>query len=174
MIGILLSLPTVMLVVSYAWAVIKAQGLIQGFHITALAISFFILTSPILAYLYVFGLVPGQNKSENRNLEIFFVWIGSLILNIITIKYFPKLYKCSPITKVALETLTTPFTRNSTIAISGCALLYHWLVSKIQNRFLKIWFHTIGIIISGLIFYKIIPAIRDVLIIVFNAGNENF
>lgn len=176
MIGVLLSLPSILLVIFYAWAVINVRGLVQGLHITALAISFFIISSPLLAYMFVFGLFPGKSSTEkdDKHLGIFACWLGSLILHFATISYFPKLYSCSPITKVAFETLTTPLTRNATVTISGVALVYHWLVSCIESRFFKIWFHMIGIIVSGLMFYWIIPLIRDVLIVVFNSGNENF
>jgi hypothetical protein len=173
MVGFLLSLPFALLVAFYAWVMVSVHGLVQGLHVTALAVSFFVIATPLPSYLFVFRLLPGQG-SGGKNLGIFVFWGACLLLNLATMSYFPKLYANWPITKVSLETLRTPITRNATVTISGVSLLYHWFVSRMKSRLFKAWFHTIGIVVSGLMFYWIIPSIRDVLIVVFNSGNENF
>ena len=174
MLATLLSLPIFFLIGFYAWAMISVHGVVQGLHVSALAISFFIITTPLLAQLFVFNCLPRFLTRSFGGLGIFMIWISCMLLNLFTLLHFPKLYANWPITKISFETLMTPFTRNATLAISFGALLYHWIVAKLESRWLKLWFHVVGLVVFNLLFYLIIPAIRDVLIVVFNAGNENF
>ncbi len=172
--GLINLLPLLFIVSFYAWAMISVHGLIQGLHLAALAVSFFVIGTPLASYLFVVGLLPGNISTNGRNLGVFFLWFSFLILNIWTYIYLPKFYNGSVITTILYRVLDTPNIRYSLFSLSGFSLLYHWLVSKLESRFIKLWLHTIGIVISGLLFYLIIPSIREILVLHLNIGTENF
>ncbi len=169
----LVSFFVLLLVFGYTWKLVSVHGLIQGLHLSALAIGFFIVASPLLSYLYVLGLLSGYS-CRSGGMGIFVLWGLSLGLHCLTYTLVPKFYLSSPITKIAYEVLQTPFVRNVTLPLSLGSLFYHWLVSKAGSRALRAWLHFVGFVISVFLMYLIIPSIRDVLIIVFNAGGENF
>lgn len=175
MYGFISLLPLVFVVSFYTWAMISVHGFVQGIHLASLAVSFFVIGTPLPSYLFIVGLLPGNILSKGgRNLGIFVLWIGFLILNVATFYYLPKFYSGSVITTILYRVLDTPNIRFSLLSLSGFSLLYHWLVSKLESRFIKIWLHTVGIVVSGLLFYLIIPAIREILVLHMNIGIENF
>lgn len=172
--GVVNLLPILFLVTFYAWAMISVHGIIHGLHLAALAVSFFVIGTPLPSYLFVVGLLPGHISRQGRHLGIFVMWLAFLILNIVTFQYFPKLYSGSVITSILHRTLATPFTRNALVCLSGVSLVYHWFISKLESRLLRAWFHAVGIIVSALMFYLLIPSIREILVVHMNSGRENF
>lgn len=172
--GVVNLLPILFLVSFYAWAMISVHGVVHGLHLAALAVSFFVIGTPLPSYLFIVGLLPGHISRQGRHLGIFGLWLAFLALNIVTYQYFPKLYSGSVITTILHRALATPFTRNALLSLSGFSLVYHWCISRLESRLLKVWFHTIGVIVSGLLFYLLIPSIREILLVHINSGVDNF
>lgn len=142
-------LPFFVISFSYFWAMSNEYGYLLGFHLTILAISFFILCSPLGSYLYLFGILPGSENKTGLFLTINLTWTTLLLVNLATIFTQPQIYAKAFICKVVYSILTTWPTNILTLTYSFSFLIYHRIISLFAPKMFVAFFHSIGVLASS-------------------------
>jgi len=161
----------------YFWTASTEYGLFQGLHLTGLAFSFFILCSPVASYLYLMGCLPGAFAKRPSFAGTFGLWFFLIFINLCTIYWAPGIYNKSPFYKAIYSVLLTYPVNLLTLGFSGGTLLYHWLVTRLQNH-LYLWkrlLHLLGVSVSAGASYLILSQMHTKLVFyLLDMSNANF
>jgi hypothetical protein len=140
--------------VFYATAMSYLFGLIVGVYISLLTCSFFMLLTPLVAYVAMFSALFSRGNSL-RILQRWMlgVWILLLILNIITLVFFPIVYTKTALTMFLYHMFLVPMAGGVPIAVTGFAALYSWLVAEYTESWLRLLLCVLGALASSFAFH---------------------
>lgn len=138
----------------YATAMSYLFGLIVGVYISLLTCSFFMLLTPLIAYVAMFSALFSRG-SALRILQrwMLCVWAVLLVLNIITLNFFPVVYTKTAITMFLYHMFLVPMAGAVPIAVTGFSAFYSWLVAEYTTSWVRLLLCIVGALISSFAFH---------------------
>ena len=149
------SIPIFLLLFFYAVLMSLEYGALIGVHLSIISFSFFILCTPLVSFLYVVGILPWAHhpKANWSLIRTYLFWILCLIINLISIKFSPKVYSKAFLANVVYSLLTSYPANVLTLSVSFGFLSYQWLVSFISQKSLRYLMYFLGFFLSTALFY---------------------
>lgn len=146
MFHLLRNIPFFLISFFYGLTMVEQYSLLTGIHLTFIAISVFILCTPLPALLYSTGFLPGATEKTPSYFQALFLWLAMFFLNIFTLNFKHEIYKKTFISEIFYHLLKDPKTVWTFMTLSGVSVLIHCFISRFENRKLKIVLHLIGLV----------------------------
>lgn len=144
------------LFMAYAWQMFLEHGWLPGIFLTLIALSFFVLFTPIFSYFYMLGLFLFIWRRPVSLLSLLAWWLLFLVSNLLFLTWLPGLYASTFISNVVYNIFVEyPEVLCSTLTLSFTTLVLSWLASGLPTRLLRLVSCCAVVGFSAMLFYGV-------------------
>lgn len=142
------------LILIYCAGLCYQFGLILGLYISLLAGSFFLLLTPLGAYIsMIVALFSRGSALLVLQQWMLGLWVMLLALNIATLIFFPVIYTKTAITTFVYHMFLVPMAGVVPIAVTGFSAVYYWLVAQYTTSWKRVLLCVLGATGSSIAFH---------------------
>jgi len=140
---------------SYLVLLAETFGILVGLYVSLLIASFFLLMLPTLAGVFTFLSFLRRKDTLKKTIRTLSVlWVFLLVLNMVTLAFFPIMYTRTNVTMFVYHMLLVPAAGAVPVIVTGVSGVYYWLVARHTERvWLTIALSVLGFFICLAVFY---------------------